>query len=381
MTRSYQLRDITISLGHWSVTTTCVSLLTISCFLTPLTLLGGSITTVAGTGEATNNGNAGVATKINVGSPFGVEIGPGNDLYITEVGNHRILRLEFATGKITTVVGTGRQGYSGDGGPALAADLNEPYEVRFDAAGNMYFVEMKNHIVRCVDKKTGKIRTIAGTGQAGFSGDDGPAIKAQLKSPHSIALDEQQGLYIADIGNHRIRRVDLRTGTITTIAGNKKVQLPRDGQLAKGNSIRGPRALYYRDQTLWIALREGHSVWRLDLTTGTLHHVAGSGMKGFAGDNGDPKQAQFNGPKGIALGPQGNIYVVDTENQTIRKIDLKKQLITTVAGQGPKHRGGRGDNGPATKAELDRPHGICVTSQGEIIIGDTLNHRVRIIKP
>ena len=381
MTRPYHLRQLRPSLFSRSLATRYACLLVTTCFLTPQLLVGGTIKTIAGTGQATNNGSAGVATKINVGSPFGVEIGPDKNLYITEVGNHRILRLEFSTGKLTTVVGTGQQGYSGDGGPALAANLNEPYEVRFDSAGNMYFVEMKNHIVRCVEKKTGKIRTIAGTGTAGFSGDGGPAIKAQMKNPHSIALDDQQGLYVADIGNHRIRRIDLQTGTITTIAGNKKKQLPQDGQRAEGNPIRGPRALYYRDQTLWIALREGHSVWRLDLAAGTLHHVAGSGTKGFAGDNGDPKQAQFNGPKGIALGPQGNVYVVDTENQAIRKIDLKNKRITTVAGQGPDHRGGQGDNGPAKKAELDRPHGICVSSQGEIIIGDTLNHRVRIIEP
>lgn len=381
MTRPYHLREVRPSLFSRSQATRLACLLVAACFLTPQLLLGGTIKTIAGTGQAANNGSGGPATKINVGSPFGVEIGPDKNLYITEVENHRILRLEFSSGKITTVVGTGQQGYSGDGGPASAANLNEPYEVRFDSVGNMYFVEMKNHIVRCVEKKTGKIRTIAGTGTAGFSGDGGPAIKAQMKSPHSIALDDRQGLYVADIGNHRIRRIDLQTGTITTIAGNEKVQLPQDGQRAEGNPIRGPRALYYRDQTLWIALREGHSVWRLDLTSGTLHHVAGSGIKGFAGDNGAPKKAQFNGPKGIALGPQGNVYVVDTENQAIRKIDLQNKRITTVAGQGPGHRGGKGDNGPATQAELARPHGICVSSRGEIIIGDTLNNRVRIIKP
>ena len=381
MTKPYHLREVRPALFSSSLATRLACLLVAACFLTPQLLLGGTIKTIAGTGQAANNGSGGPATKINVGSPFGVEIGPDKNLYITEVGNHRILRLEFDTGKLTTVVGTGQQGYSGDGGPASAANLNEPYEVRFDSVGNMYFVEMKNHIVRWVEKKTGKIRTIAGTGTAGFSGDGGPAIKAQLKSPHSIALDDRQGLYVADIGNHRIRRIDLQTGTITTIAGNEKVQLPQDGQRAEGNPIRGPRALYYRDQTLWIALREGHSVWRLDLTSGTLHHVAGSGIKGFAGDNGAPEKAQFNGPKGIALGPQGNVYVVDTENQAIRKIDLRNKRITTVAGQGPSHRGGKGDNGPATQAELARPHGICVSSRGEIIIGDTLNHRVRIIKP
>ena len=359
----------------------------LACWLTVLCLLGqppalaGTITTVAGTGQSANNGSQGPALKINVGAPFGVEIGPDKNLYITEVENHRVLKLELRSGTLSTVAGTGKGGYSGDGSLATQADLNEPYEVRFDQAGNMYFVEMKNHIIRCVEKKTGIIRTIAGTGTAGFSGDGGPATKAQMKNPHSIALDQQEGLYVADIGNHRIRRIDLKTGMIRTIAGNQQKKLPRDGQRAQGNPIRGPRALCYRNQTLWIALREGHSVWRLDLPTGKLHHIAGNGKQGFSGDGGPPQKAQFNGPKGIALGPQGNIFVVDTENQTIRKIDLKKRQITTVAGSGPSARGGAGDKGPATQAELDRPHGICVDAQGQIFIGDTLNHRVRRIQP
>ncbi len=171
------------------------------------------VTTVAGTGQAADNGHSGFARQVNVGQPFGVEIGPDGALYVTEVANHRIRRLDLQSGKISTVAGTGKQGYSGDGGPATAATMNEPYEIRFDQAGNLYVVERLNHTVRLIDAKTGVIRTIAGTGQAGFSGDGGPAVKAQMNQPHSIALDESRGhLYIADIQNHRIRRVDLPTG-------------------------------------------------------------------------------------------------------------------------------------------------------------------------
>ena len=366
--------------GHWPAIRPA-SLLPMLSMLLALPLQAGTIETIAGTGQSDNNGLQGPARAINVGSPFGVEFGPDKGLYITEVTNHRILRLDPVNGKLVTIAGTGKQGYTGDGGPATKADLNEPYEIRFDDAGNIYFVEMKNHIIRCIDKKSGTIRTIAGTGTAGFSGDGGPAIRAQFKNPHSIALDDQQGLYVADIGNHRIRRIDLKTGTVRTIAGNQEKRLPRDGQRAQGNPIRGPRALYYRGGTLWIALREGHSVWRLNVTSGILHHVAGTGKKGFSGDGGAPEKASFNGPKGIALGPRGNVYVVDTENQAIRKIDLQQKKITTVAGHGPDGRGGAGDGGPATQAELNRPHGICIGPRGQIIIGDTLNHRVRLIKP
>lgn len=338
------------------------------------------IGTVAGTGAPNNNGDHGKAAKINVAQPFGVEIGPDGALYVTEVGNHRVLRLDRKTKTITTVAGTGRKGYSGDGGLATDAELNEPYEVRFDKKGNMYFVEMQNHVIRRVDAKTGRISTIAGTGKSGYSGDGGPATKATFNRPHSIALDGKGGLLIADIGNHRIRRVDPETGIVDSIAGNAERRLPKDGQIAKGNPILGPRALFIDGDTMWIALREGHSVWKMDLTKGTLHYVAGTGEKGFSGDGGPSAIATFNGPKGIAVGPNGNVYVVDTENQAIRKLDLKAGTISTVAGQGPSHRGSGGDDGPATKAEMDRPHGICVAKDGTIFIGDTLNHRVRSVK-
>ncbi len=341
----------------------------------------GIIDTVAGTGQAENNGDAGMATKVNVGAPFGVEIGPDGALYVTEVGNHRVFRMDLKSGKLTTVSGCGRQGYSGDGGPATEAELNEPYEVRFDKDGNMYFVEMRNHIIRKVDAKTQIISTVAGTGTAGYGGDGGSATKAQFKNPHSIALDDRGGLYVADISNHRIRRIDPETGIVESIAGDGQRKLPRDGQTARGNPVLGPRALFIEGTTMWVALREGHSVWTLDLANGKWSHIAGTGQKGFSGDGGAAKAATFNGPKGIAVGPNGHVYVVDTENQAIRKIDTKSGLISTVAGSGPDARGGGGDGGPATKAQLDRPHGICVESNGTIYIGDTLNHRVRRIRP
>ena len=340
----------------------------------------GTITTVAGTGAPENNGNAGIATSINVKDPFGVEIGPDGALYVTEVGHHRVFRVDRQTGQLTTVAGSGEKGYAGDGGPATAAKLNEPYEVRFDRSGNMFFVEMQNHLVRRVDARTGKISTVAGTGKMGFSGDGGPATEATFRRPHSIALDDAGNLFIADIGNHRIRRVDAETGIVTTFAGNGEKQLPQAGQLGAASSMVGPRALFIRGKTMWIALREGHSIWQLDLASRQLAHLAGTGEKGFSGDGGNARIATLNGPKGVAVGPQGNVYVVDTENQAIRMIDPRGGTITTIAGQGPKFRGGSGDGGPAVQAELARPHGICVDAAGAIFIGDTLNHRVRRVK-
>jgi streptogramin lyase len=339
-----------------------------------------TIETIAGTGKPENGASDGEALKVNIGEPFGVEIGPDEGLYVCEVRNHRVWRVDLKTGQAKVVAGSGKKGYSGDGGKATEAQLNEPYEVRFDNAGNMLFVEMQNHLVRKVDARSGTISTVAGTGKQGFGGDGGPAIKAQFSTPHSIALDDADNLLIADIGNHRIRKVDAKTGLITTVAGNGEKKLPEDGQTALGRPMLGPRALFVQGNTLWIALREGHSVWKMDLASGKLAHIAGNGKKGFTGDGGPAKAATFDGPKGIALGPDGNVYVMDTENHAVRKVDPKSGLVSTVAGSGPQAKGGSGDGGPATKALMDRPHGICVGPSGAIYIGDTNNHRVRRVK-
>ena len=333
-----------------------------------------TIETYAGNGSAINNGDVGDATERAIKDPFGVEVGPDGALYVTEVGHHRIRRVKER--RVTTVVGTGRKGYAGDGGLATKATLNEPYEVRFDPAGNMIFVEMQNHVVRRVDMRSGRIETIAGTGMAGFDGDGGPATEAMLQRPHSIALDASGNLYIADIGNHRIRRVDAKSRTMDTIAGTGEPQLPTAGAVAKGSPLRGPRALFIRGDTLWLALREGNSVWRMSLSQGVWRRVAGSGKKGF--QNGAPDKATFNGPKGIAVDRDENVFVVDTENHVIRRIDGQTRDVTTIAGSGS--RGAQGDGGPALQCAMDRPHGICLGSQNTIFVGDTLNHRVLIVK-
>jgi sugar lactone lactonase YvrE len=240
---------------------------------------------------------------------------------------------------------------------------------------------MRNCVVRRVDRQTGRISTVAGTGQPGFGGDGGPATAALLRDPHSIAFDSQDRLYIADIGNHRVRRVDLKTGLIETVAGNGERNLPRDEAQAKDEPIYGPRALFISGAALWIALREGNSIWVMNLQDGTLHHKAGTGQKGYSGDGGHALKARFDGPKGIALSPDGkNLAIVDTENQTIRGIDLHVGRIDILGGGGTTARGYAGDSGPAIKAKLDRPHGICFGPDGAIYIGDTNNHRVRRIK-
>lgn len=353
--------------------------------LTCLVIIGCAATaraadvhTIAGTGVKERTGNGGLAVHAGVAEPYGLTIGPDGALYVCEISSHVIRRIELDSGRISTAAGSGEAGYSGDGGPGVEARLNQPYEVRFDGDGNMYFVEMMNNIVRRVDAETGWISTVAGTGERGFSGDGGPATEAMLSRPHSIALDNDGRLYICDIGNHRIRVVDLEAGTIDTFAGTGERQPTPDGAGIDGTPLNGPRALDFDgEHSLYLALREGNAVYRIDLQTRTLHHLAGTGENGYTGDSGPALEAKLSGPKGISLGPHGDIYLADTESHTIRVIRAGTGIIETLVGDGTK---GDGPDGNPLHCRLARPHGIYVHSDGNVYIGDSENYRVRVLK-
>ncbi len=341
-------------------------------------VFSAEIVTVAGVGISGATGDGGVAVAAKIGNPYGLTLGPDGALYVCEIDTHRIRRVDLDTGGISTAAGSGVQGYAGDGGPATEANLNEPYEVRFDRAGNMYFVEMKNAVVRRVDAETGIVETIAGTGDAGFSGDGGPARQAAFDRPHSIALDGKGSLFIADIGNHRIRRVDLASGRVSTFAGTGARQATPDGAPIEGTPLNGPRALAFdKNGDMLLALREGNAVYKLDLKKRRFKHIAGTGEKGYAGDGGPAKSAKLSGPKGIEAGPDNAVYIADTESHTIRRIDLASGNITTVAGTGARRDGPDGD---PLQCGLARPHGIYVDSRGVLYIGDSENHRVRVVR-
>jgi streptogramin lyase len=344
----------------------------------PFSSRAAEISTFAGTGVKGYSGDGGPAAKAQLNNPYGLTRGPDGALNFCDVDNHAIRRIDKA-GLITTIAGTGQHGYSGDGGPAAKAQLYEPYEIRFDAAGNIFFVERLNHIVRRIDRATGLISTVAGTGKPGFSGDGGPAAQAQLSQPHSIQFGPDGSLYICDIANHRIRRIDMKTQVISTFAGTGEKKPTPDGAPLEGTPLSGPRALAFdRNGDIWLALREGNAVYRIDMHALTIHHIAGTGKPGFTGNGGPAALATLSGPKGISIAPDGNVYLADTESHSIRMINPTTGTITLIAGTG--QRGApRADRNPLA-CEFARPHGIFVDSDGSIFIADSENHRLRVIR-
>jgi sugar lactone lactonase YvrE len=242
----------------------------------------------------------------------------------------------------------------------------------------MYFVEMQNHLVRRVAAKTRMISTLAGTGQPGFGGDGGPATRAQFRTPHSIAFDSGGRLLVCDIGNHRIRRINLENGTIETWAGTGERKATPDGAPLAGTPLNGPRAIDVDPKgNLYLALREGNAVYRIDPKAGRIYHVAGTGEKGYEGDGGPAKKAKLSGPKGIAWAPDASVYIADTESHTIRRIDLGTGAIATVLGTGER---GDGPDGDPLKCKTSRPHGVFVDRKGVLYVGDSESHRIRVVK-
>ena len=334
-----------------------------------------TIETVSGTGEqGTVDGSADRALLDN---PFGVIRGPDGALWFCEYTGHTVRRID-SEGNVTTVVGDGEGRFSGDGDSALQASLHRPHEIRFDDEGNLYIADMLNHAIRKVDLQLSRITTIAGTGEAGFSGDGGPANEAQLSRPHSIQFGPKGNLYVADIGNHRVRLIDMDTGIISTFAGPGKHGVSRDGERFAAADLNGPRTLDFdAEGNLWLVLRNGNQVYKLDLESGLMHHKAGTGEKGFTGNGGPAVEATLSGPKGIALASNGDAYLVDTESHTIRIIEAATGNLQLIVGTGEK---GDGPDGNPLQCKLARPHGIFLDANGDVYIGDSEAHKIRRLR-
>ncbi len=336
-----------------------------------------TIETLAGTGKQGHAGDGGPAKEAELDNPFGIVRGPDGAFYFCEYTGQRIRRIG-PDGRLATIAGTGEVGFSGDGGPALEGTFNKPHEIRFDAAGDLYIVDMVNHAIRKIDMRTGILTTVAGTGEAGYSGDGGPATEARFKQPHSIQFGPGGDLYVCDIGNHVIRKIDMKTGTVDTVAGTGKPGDTPDGSPVAGTPLRGPRSLDFdREGNLWLATREGNQVFKLDLRAGLVHHVAGTGKSGFAGHGGPAKEATLSGPKGIAVDAQGNVWLADCESHSIRMIDAKTGKIELIAGTGKKGNGGDGD---PLQCAMARPHGIFADADGGIYVGDSEAHKIRVLR-
>jgi len=334
----------------------------------------GIIQSVVGTGEEGYTGDGGPATLALIGEAYGCDFDRYDNLYISDGRNHTIRRIDRENWNITTVVGTGEQGYSGDGGPAISATLNNLYSLQVDVNGDIYIVDRLNSVIRKVDFKTKIITTVAGTGISGYSGDGGLGVDAELREPNDCFLDRSGGLLIADIQDQRIRRLDLVSGKIETFAGNGLKERSGDGRLARDASLMGPRAVCMDSQgNTYICEREGNGVRKVDVN-GIISTYAGTGEQGYSGDGGLAVTAKWGAPKALRCDNQDNLIVVDTENNAVRKIDFISGVVTTIAGG---HQGGDGDGGVPISAGLERPHGCGIDSNGNIYIADGVNHRVR----
>jgi sugar lactone lactonase YvrE len=329
-----------------------------------------AVATLIGTGAAGYSD-----TQVN--NPYGLVIGPDGALYFCDLDNQRIRRLDLRTRRSSTVAGDGQKGYAGDGAPATRASLNMPHEIQFDAAGHLYIAERDSHVIRKVDGKTGFISTFAGSGEPGFSGDGGAAARAQLRQPHSIAVDRRRRrLLICDIGNHRIRQVDFATGVIDTVGGTGERQPTPDGAVLRGVPLNGPRTITFDSRgNLYLALREGNAIYRIDANSSTVHHLAGTGEQGYSGDGGPARHAKLAGPKGLAWSRE-TLYVADTENHAIRAIDLRTGIMRTVLGTG---RRGDGPEPDPARCALSRPHGVLVDARGVLYVSDSEAHRIRTV--
>jgi len=341
----------------------------------------GTIITVAGTGTSGFSGEGDLAISAKLNMPRGLALDGVGDLFIADTNNHRIRRVDAATGIITTVAGRSGSGFSGDGGPATSAQLNQPAGLALDDANNLFIADEANHRIRRVDAVSGIITTVVGTFNYGFNGDGGPATSATLTGPSDVVVDSTGNLLVADRGNHRIRRVDAATGIITTVAGTGAYLFggygfSGDGGPATSAQLNQPAGVALDDaDNLFIADEGNHRIRRVEAATGIITTVAGRSGSGFSGDGGPATSANLNFPSRVILDAAGNLFVSDRQNFRIRRVDAVTGIITTVAGKGDY--GFSGDGGPATSAMLYTTYGVAVDAASNLFIADSFNHRIR----
>lgn len=331
---------------------------------------GFSIHTVAGSGSYGFRGDQGTAVAARLANPSGVAVSDSGEVYVSDTENHRVRKIT-PSGVITTVAGRGIAGFRGDRGAATSARLWNPQGLALDGAGRLYVADSTNHRIRVIDSN-GTITTLAGSGRPGFGGDDGPSTEAMLLRPSDVAVDALGNVYIADTGNHRIRRVS--NGIITTVAGNSRVGFGGDGgpaDLATLNNPEGVAVDMYG--SVYIADTRNHMVRRVDLD-GTISTIMGTGSRGYTGDGDPATSASLNLPSGVAVDWRGGVYVADSGNHVVRRIKTSG-YAETVAGTGLA--GSVGDGGPSNQARLNSPAGLWIDLRSEVYVADSRNRKIR----
>jgi sugar lactone lactonase YvrE len=405
----------------------------------------GIITTIAGNGTLGYSGDGGPATAAELASPFGLNLDKTGNVYVADGSNNRLRKINVSTGIISTVAGNGILGFSGDGGSATSAEVNNLTGVSLDTAGNIYVVDGLDVAqsfsirVRKIDVITNNISTVAGNGGANYNGDGIPATNAQISVPNSIKIDAAGNMYIADYSNYRIREIN-GAGIISTFCGSGSCG-DMENMLAANAEIYGPSDLafdksgnmfisdYYNNriseidindslipfagngfneplsgaysgdggpatvaELSWpngVAVDDSNNViiadfWnnrvrKVNRKTGIISTLAGRGLAGFSGDGGLATSAVLDGPEAVAVDDSGNVFITDSFNQRIRKVNGSTGIITTIAGNGTA--GYSGDGGPATAAKLNNPIGIALDKNGYLYISDCLNQRIRVVEP
>ncbi|GAB3993629.1 hypothetical protein GCM10028807_29380 [Spirosoma daeguense] len=331
----------------------------------------GIISTIAGNGTAGFSGDGGLATNAQLNNPGELVMDRSGNLYIPDFINHRIRKIS-PDGIISTIAGNGTAGSSGDGGPAIAAQINGPSSMLVDVDNNLFIVEYYGNRIRKVSSD-GIITTLAGNGTAGFSGDGGLATSAQLNSPIAIALDESGNFFVSDRYNQRIRKIT-SSGIISTVAGTGSAGFNGDGNLAIDTRINYPNDLDFdRNGNLYITDSNNHRIRKMS-SDGVISTVAGTGIYDYNGDGGLAINAQLNVPTALATDHNGNLFITDTYNFRVRKVS-SDGIISTVAGNGMASF--YGDGQPAVNALFYNPSGIAVDLVGNCFIVDGFNHRVR----